>query len=351
MFTQCNQNSIVPLPEPLKQKLQSNFESRYKFPSGISWELVWQDWCRELETDPPTAPTIRAILSPDKHTCEYRIADGLCQLLCKCSYDDWIDKLRKEVEANSSPPELTVPDQEVEQNGKEDTSPVSQTKVSTIKWEIHLEAGEELTDAIFALVKQYSGDISLTLRRIRQGSLVLELEGSPQGFERIEHLFASGELTKLLGVPVLQVEMTTSSAIVNLSRWFENLFEAGWQAAEKLLTPQQLSPVFWGASVKGAKLIDLRIDLVKHTVILVISLIPENELQLSVRLQIYPQGEEIYLPANLQLQVLSEGEVFQEVVARSADQFIQCQFGGSSGDRFSVSLALGEASVTENFVI
>ena len=346
-------NSIVPLPEPLKKKLQQNFESKYKFPSGISWEIVWQDWCRELETDPPTPPTVRAILFSDKNACEYRIADGLCQLLSKHSYDEWIEQFRKNLEKNLSLPDFKTSEGAVELNDKETANQALKThgSTSTVKWEIRLEANEELADAIFSLVKQYSGDASLTLRRIAKGSLVLVVEGSPKGFEQIEQLFASGELTKLLGVPVLEVQKLTSSDPVNLNRWFQNVFEAGWQAAEELLTPQQLSPVFWGARVKGAKLIDFRIDLVRHTVILVILLMQENDLQLSVRLQVYPQGEAIYLPTNLKLQVFSEGEVFQEVAARSADRFIQCQFGASSGDCFSVSIGLGEASVTENFVI
>ena len=346
-------NSIVPLPEPLKQELQQNFENRYKFASGISWEIVWQDWCRELETDPPTPPTVRAILFSDKNACEYRIADGLCQLLSKRSYDDWISQLREDLEKNLSLPEFKAAEEAVELKGNK-TEPqalISHSSTSTIKWEIRLEANEELADAIFSLVKQYSGDASLTLRRIAKGSLVLVVEGSPEGFEQIEQLFASGELTNLLGVPVFGVQKVSASDSVNLSRWFQNCFEAGWQAAAELLTPQQLSPVFWGAGVKGAKLIDFRIDLVRHKVILVISLMQENDLQVSVRLQVYPQGEAIYLPSNLQLQVFSEGEVFQEVAARSADQFIQCQFGGALGDCFSVQVALGETSVRENFVI
>ena len=77
----------------------------------------------------------------------------------------------------------------------------------------------------------------------------------------------------------------------------------------------------------------------------------EDQLQVAVRLQVYPQEQNLYLPADLQLQVISDGEIFQEVVSRSQDQFIQCHFAANSGDRFTVSLGLGDAKVKENFVI
>ena len=45
------------------------------------------------------------------------------------------------------------------------------------------------------------------------------------------------------------------------------------------------------------------------------------------------------------------GAIFLEAKARRADNYIQLQFSGSVGERFSVKVALGEVSMTENFVI
>ncbi len=288
----------------------------------------------------------------NKNACEYRIADGLCQLLCRRSYDDWIDQLREELEKTLSIPGTEIEITSTTTNENRDPQPSYSLDTSTtIKWEIRLEADEELADAIFNLVKQYSGDASLTLRRITQGSLVLELEGSKTGFERIQSLYNLGKLTALLGVPVLGVQKQIPQQPINLGRWFDNVFEAGWQAAQDILAPQTLTPAFWGTSVKGAKFIDLKVNLVECKVILVISLMHEDQLQVAVRLQVYPQEQNLYLPADLQLQVISEGEIFQEVVSRSQDQFIQCHFAANSGDRFTVSLGLGDTRVKENFII
>jgi len=137
---------------------------------------------------------------------------------------------------------------------------------------------------------------------------------------------------------------------VNLSQWFENIFTAGWQSVEELLTPQQLSPAVWSDRVKSGILLNLRTDLISHAVNLVINLTRASEEKVSVWIQIYPSGED-YLPLNLKLQVLAEGEVFEEVTARSADILIQCQFDADPGDEFTVKLALGEVSVMENFVL
>ena len=86
-------NSNVYLSGSLKQKLHDEFKKRYK-PNGN--RALIQDflsaWRKQLDTPEPSRQALRAILeSESRHTCEYRIANGLCQLLLNCSYDEWID--------------------------------------------------------------------------------------------------------------------------------------------------------------------------------------------------------------------------------------------------------------------
>jgi hypothetical protein len=54
----------------------------------------------------------------------------------------------------------------------------------------------------------------------------------------------------------------------------------------------------------------------------------------------------------LQLIGLDEaGNCFSEVQAREQDNYIQFKFTADLGDRFSVTIALDDASITESFVI
>ncbi|MEZ2229115.1 MAG: DUF1822 family protein [Microcoleus sp.] len=194
------------------------------------------------------------------------------------------------------------------------------------------------------------GNGMISVKEFKQGSIILILESSSEVFERIQSLHEAGQLSELLNVPVLDLQVLPNEERVNLSQWFENIFTTGWQSVEELLTPQQLSPAVWSDRVKQAKLFNLRADLISHAVNLVINLTRASEDKVSVWLQVYPSGED-YLPLNLKLLVLAEGEVFKEVTARSADVLIQCQFDADPGDEFTVKLALGEVSVTGKFVL
>jgi hypothetical protein len=46
-----------------------------------------------------------------------------------------------------------------------------------------------------------------------------------------------------------------------------------------------------------------------------------------------------------------DGEAVIDAHTRSENKTIQLEFGGEPKDRFSVKVALGDVSVTENFVI
>lgn len=71
---------------------------------------------------------------------------------------------------------------------------------------------------------------------------------------------------------------------------------------------------------------------------------------MTVRLRVSPR-EETCLPPNLELLVWSGEEVFEEVAARSADNFIPWDFDAEPGDEVDVRLVLGDATVTEIFVV
>lgn len=153
---------------------------------------------------------------------------------------------------------------------------------------------------------------------------------------------------------------------VNLSQWFANVFETGWQTVETLFNPAELDLAFRSRSADSAvlaeseqgdigtrrgKLIDIGIQLADRPVALIVELTPGDGKR-NILLQVHPVGKHMYLPPLLQLTVLDEsGLIFLEAQARSADNYIQLQLSGLPGEQFSVKVALGDASIVEDFVV
>ncbi|HEY9620390.1 MAG TPA: DUF1822 family protein [Crinalium sp.] len=173
-------------------------------------------------------------------------------------------------------------------------------------------------------------------------------------------------LDRLLHPVTQRIAQTAEQTLVNLGQWFQNLFESGWQTAESLLNSGEMTPAFGfrgvsteleprerqERSIRRAKLIDLGIQLAHHPVALVVELYPNSSGSVEVCLQVHPTVPQIYLPPELKLLVLDQsGTTFLEAQSRQADNYIQLLFNGTPGERFSVQVTLGNASVTENFVI
>lgn len=176
--------------------------------------------------------------------------------------------------------------------------------------------------------------------------------------QRAAKASASGTLSQS---PMPAIDLGTA---VNLSQWLQNVFDSSWQTVESLLNPalafgfrkandsNATDSEYPDPHVRRAKLIDLGMQLAGNSIALVVELKPESERKTSILLQVHPTGNQIFLPPLLQMIVLDETQaVFLEAKARRADNYIQLQFSGTTGERFSVKLALGEVSITENFTI
>ena len=147
----------------------------------------------------------------------------------------------------------------------------------------------------------------------------------------------------------------------NLSLWFQNIFDAGWQSVETILGTQRETLAFQfrtdaalnDVSVKGLKLIDLGIDIKGNAVMLLVGLTPEIDQKVNIRVQLYPAKGETYLPPNLKLGLLPQsGVTLQEVESRSQDNYIQLKrFKSPAGKGFTIQVALGDVSIKEDFVL
>lgn len=162
---------------------------------------------------------------------------------------------------------------------------------------------------------------------------------------------------------------TPSQTLVHLSQWFQNQFEAGWENFQDSLNTQATNPAFsvrsarqlretipenTASEVKGRKLIDLGRQLMGNPVELITTLTPGKDEEIKICLRVYPTGRQFYLPRNLQLIVLDEtGATCPELQrqAKKTDNCLELNLSGQPGEQFSVKLALGDVSITENFVI
>jgi hypothetical protein len=150
---------------------------------------------------------------------------------------------------------------------------------------------------------------------------------------------------------------------VPLHQWVQNFFSVGWQALEELIsTPQPLALGFRNesnqseATVRRAKLLDLGLQLGQQKAALLVAVTPdgsEMEKTLAISIQLHPVAEGSFLPPDVELKLLAAtGEVLQEVRSRPQDNYIQLKrFWGTNGEQFAVQVGMGDAKITENFVI
>ncbi len=240
----------------------------------------------------------------------------------------------------------------------------SLTKSSRTKWILELSTTFETIDeqrlkAIFELVMQLSGDPSLTLRKVDQGSVLLFFESDSEGFDRIETLFTQKQLTDLLGIPIKSVRveplanLSPSENLQQLRQELEKLFNADWQAPERLLASSnarsRTDTSTLENSIKRAKEINLGIG---QAVVLVIQMTPESEDELGINIWVYPTRNAIHLPAGMQAMVLDEfGEIVPDLQAQAGNNqdSIQLEFSVEPGEPFSLRIILGDFIVIEYF--
>jgi Protein of unknown function (DUF1822) len=155
---------------------------------------------------------------------------------------------------------------------------------------------------------------------------------------------------------------------INLGQWLNGIWDKGWQGVETLLDSTELTPAMSFRNnddleileaesstradfIRQGKLIDLGMQLAGCSVVLLVEIAQALDETMEIGLQVHPRHSQ-YLPAELKLMVLDEAEnVFLEATSRSADNYIQLRFSGTSGEHFSVQLTLGEASILEEFEI
>ena len=156
------------------------------------------------------------------------------------------------------------------------------------------------------------------------------------------------------------VSQSIKQGVVTIGKWLEETKENigwGWRSAEDLLMrqPQNLSYMTRNSSdaINKVKLIDLKMNVASHSVMLLMTVTPQSEEKLKIRARLCPVSEDKHLPLGIKLEILSElDKALKEVKAESRDYFIQLpEFTGESGDKFKLRITLSDASLTEEFIV
>lgn len=125
--------------------------------------------------------------------------------------------------------------------------------------------------------------------------------------------------------------------------------ETLWMAVESLQKIDSENPA---VGIRRVRMIDLGMEIAGKTVALAVALLQKNDGDVGVLLQVYPTGNDDYLPPDLKLILLdNSGDRLREVIARQTDVYVQLKFSCEIGEQFSVQLALGDAHFREDFVI
>ena len=137
----------------------------------------------------------------------------------------------------------------------------------------------------------------------------------------------------------------------SLSDWlqaeFNNAIASGWG--------NYYQPVIARSNhtVDRSKLINLQLELHRHSVVLLVGIVAQPDGEVRVLVQIHPGNGERIIPPQLQLSYLDEhGSALRTVVARSNDDYIQLpSFTCSIGTEFSIQLQLNSCRAIERFVV
>lgn len=177
-------------------------------------------------------------------------------------------------------------------------------------------------------------------------------------------------------------QIETLMTLINLSQWFENIFEKGWQNCTEAFKPSALQtawrfmpnpsqvtpfshknrqkrdegnfPSQLGMRkprVTGLKPINLGTNQTDYALDLVVSLTEAVEEKIDIEVQIHPRDRET-LPLGLTLSIIDEtGQVFSERSAEINSTMLTKRFRGKLKEQFTLKLFLAEASFTENFAV
>ncbi|BAZ16731.1 hypothetical protein NIES4071_86090 [Calothrix sp. NIES-4071] len=153
------------------------------------------------------------------------------------------------------------------------------------------------------------------------------------------------------------------SQLTRLNEWLQGRFDDLWQPINDTrsetatawrsqnaqnLTNQNQNPIF---TITRVKVLDFSSLLGSEQLALLIGILPINNTEVTIGVEIRPVDNFVYLPNDVQVRLLDENG--NEIASSNAGitQTIQFQFGGQQSEKFSIEVACSGKIITEHFVI
>lgn len=143
-----------------------------------------------------------------------------------------------------------------------------------------------------------------------------------------------------------------SSVLTRLGEWLQGQFDRAWQPAERVLAIQKIAMAARSDGSDSSTVDRVKVIPVGDGQIgLWINLTALAEPEVRIDLQIHPIGDEIYLPGEIELRLLSS-EGVEVVQARAAiTETIRLQFRARYGEAFQLEVTCNGQVVTEQFTL
>lgn len=151
-----------------------------------------------------------------------------------------------------------------------------------------------------------------------------------------------------------------------LQHWLDDIADEGWTRLSQILDDWQTQmPAFsFRTSLVNRELIEPETTGVKQGKFLIFSHVAETQVLLlvgitpvqkeqtfDITVELYPAGQQTYLPPSLKLVVMDEGQMPVLQAEGRQSKGLEFQFSAEAGETFTVQISLNQALITELFYV
>ena len=208
---------------------------------------------------------------------------------------------------------------------------------------LFIQVDAELTEAtLLGFLPQVEGE-PITLEKLQP------LEDFPVYLEALRHR-----------------EQVPFAARVTLQQWLTQVIEAGWTMLDKLIAEGREQDLAFSFRSPLAKIDLIETDTEgvkqgkflmlgqgeKERILFIVGIAPVPDSNaFNITVELYPAGNQAYLPPALHLMVMDEANIPVLQAEGRQSEGLEFQFRGEAGECFSVQITLNQQTLTEQFEI